>query len=111
MNLTAVVQKLKAERHRAEAEAERLDAAIRALGGLNSTATRKGRRQHGHLSAAARHRISLAQKARWRKQKLQTASNKKETRQTRKKHWSQLPENKARVLQLVKRMNRARLAA
>ncbi len=55
MDLNRILAELKAER-------ARLDAAISAIEGVNSRGTRRGRRR---LSAAARTRISEAQKARW----------------------------------------------
>jgi hypothetical protein len=102
MNLTGVVQQLRKERDRAQSEVERLDAALAALGNLDGTnRVRVGGQTRRHLSAAARHRISLAQKKRWALSKAKAT----------KKHWSQLPQNKARVLQMVRKMNRARRAA
>jgi hypothetical protein len=59
------------------------------------------------MSAAARRKIAAAQRARW----ARVRSQEQVKTSTQKRHWSQLPENKARVLQLVKRMNRARRAA
>jgi hypothetical protein len=64
-NLSAVVQELKRERERAQKDVQRIDAALAALGSLSSNSSS---RQHT-MSAAARRRISLAQKARWAKQK------------------------------------------
>lgn len=64
-NLSAVVQELKKERERAQKEVQRIDAALAALGSLISNSSS---RQHT-MSAAARRRISLAQKARWAKQR------------------------------------------
>jgi hypothetical protein len=64
-NVSAVVQQLKKERERAQGEVECIDAALAALGSIGSNGSS---RQHS-LSAAARRRISLAQKARWAKQK------------------------------------------
>ncbi|SRR5216684_3712086 len=59
-NLSGVVQQLKKELGRAQKEVRRFGAALTALGSSNSN----GRRT---LSAAARKKISLAQKARWAK--------------------------------------------
>jgi hypothetical protein len=67
-NVSAVVQQLKKERERAQGEVERIDAALAALGSIGSNGSS---RQHT-LSAAARGKISLAQKARWAKQKSAT---------------------------------------
>jgi hypothetical protein len=68
MKLDSILAELIAER-------DRLDVAIKALGGLIGTeksaskpTTSKPRRK---MSAAARKRISAAQKARWAKQKAQ----------------------------------------
>ena len=69
-----VLSELQSERKRAENELNRIDNAITALRGLaggrgparNHTTSSRGRRQ---LSAAARRRISMAQKARWAKYK------------------------------------------
>jgi hypothetical protein len=63
-NLSAVVQQLEKERERAQKELQRIDSALAALGSLSSNGSS---RQHT-MSAAARRRISLAQKARWAKQ-------------------------------------------
>lgn len=63
-NLSAVVGLLKKEREQAQKAVERIDAAIAALGSINSG----GSTRHT-MSAAARRKISLAQKARWAKQK------------------------------------------
>jgi hypothetical protein len=65
MNISAVVQQLKTELQRAENEANRFRAAISALGSSISHGLRPV------LSAAARKKISLAQKARWAKHKGQ----------------------------------------
>jgi hypothetical protein len=113
MNLSGVVQQLRKERDRAQAELERLATALSALGGLNSPGgTRKERRKRRHLSAAARHRISLAQKARWRKRRHQLQPVSKSTRKPRPRvHWTQLPRNRARVLQMARKMTQARTAA
>ena len=63
-----IIAQLKAERDRAAQQVNALDTAIRALSGLNSTAATRG---HRTMSAAARARISAAQKARWAKVKGQ----------------------------------------
>jgi hypothetical protein len=65
-----------------------------------------------HISSAVRRRISLAQKRRWRNQRrglhvLSTPTRKPQARV----HWTQLPKNRARVLQLARKMTRARTAA
>jgi hypothetical protein len=61
-----LVKELKRERGIAESRVKSLAAAIAALGGENSSNHKTGRRK---MSAAARRKISLAQKARWRAQK------------------------------------------
>jgi hypothetical protein len=65
-NLSEVVQQLRKERERAQKEVHRIDAALTALGNLSVNGARRGRHS---MSAAARRKISLAQKARWAKQK------------------------------------------
>ena len=57
-----IIAQLKAERDKASQQFNALDTAIRALSGLNSTGATGGRRT---MSAAARARISAAQRARW----------------------------------------------
>lgn len=64
-NLSIAVQQLKQERERIQKEAHRIDAALAALGGVSSN----GAARPHTMSAAARRKISLAQKARWAKQK------------------------------------------
>ena len=59
-----IIALLKAERDKAAQQVNALDAAIKALSGLNSTGVKRGRRT---MSAAARARISASQKARWAK--------------------------------------------
>jgi|SRR5579859_1291932 len=61
LDIEGIVEQLRAER-------SRIDAAIAALGGTSQN--RRGRRRGTRrMSAAARARISAAQKARWAKQK------------------------------------------
>ena len=68
-NLSGVVQQLKKAQAEAQGEVQRLGAALAALGSLTGgSATRKRRT----LSAAARRKISLAQKARWAKRGTNT---------------------------------------
>ena len=62
-NLKNVLQQVRDERKQAELRVERLDEVIRGLAGLNSSAPSRSR----IMSASARRRISLAQKARWAK--------------------------------------------
>jgi hypothetical protein len=64
-HLSTVVQQLKKERERVHKEVQRIDAALDALGSVNSN----GSSRRYTMSAAARRKISLAQKARWAKQK------------------------------------------
>ena len=76
MNLQQIVTELKSDR-------DRIDRAINAIEGLNSTghrrvgrppsAARKARRR-GRMSAAGRARIAAAQRARWAKAKQAQAS-------------------------------------
>jgi hypothetical protein len=106
MRLTGVVRKLQKERDRAKTGLARLDAALAALGSLNGS-FRGVRPKRRKMSVAGRARIAAAQRARW----ARVRSQKQVKTNKPKKHWSQLPENKTRVLQLVRRMNRARLAA
>src|SRR4029077_9450007 len=54
------------ERKQVQSRVEKLDEVIEGLVGLNSLApSRNGARRSGALSASARKRISVAQKARW----------------------------------------------
>src|SRR5438270_6745852 len=57
-----IIALLKAERDKAAQQVNALDTAIRTLSGLSSTRVSHG---PGKMSAAARARISAAQKARW----------------------------------------------
>ncbi len=63
-NLSGVVQQLKKAHTEAQGEVKRLGAALAALGSLTGRSPAGKRRT---LSAAARRKISLAQKARWAK--------------------------------------------
>jgi hypothetical protein len=67
-NLSGVVQQLKEAHAEAQGEVKRLGAALAALGNLAGSPTGKQRT----LSAAARKKISLAQKARWAKRSTNT---------------------------------------
>jgi hypothetical protein len=58
-NLSAVIEQLKAERQRVHKEAERIDAALAALGSSSKRT----------VSAASRRKMAAAQKARWAKVK------------------------------------------
>lgn len=64
-NLSVVVMRLRQERERVQKEAQRIDAALAALGSVSAN----GSSQRHSMSAAARRKISLAQKARWAKQR------------------------------------------
>jgi hypothetical protein len=61
-NMNVVVQQLKKEREHAQKQLHRIDEALAALGSVSNGVSRT-------LSAAARRKISLAQKARWAKVK------------------------------------------
>jgi len=62
-HMSGVVQQLKMERERAQKQVQRIDEALAALGGGSSNGSSR------KMSAAGRRRISMAQKARWAKQK------------------------------------------
>jgi|ERR1035437_8914570 hypothetical protein len=65
--LASIVSELRVERTKLADQLKHVDAALSVLGSLNGgTSYAKPRRT---LSASARRRISLAQKARWAKQK------------------------------------------
>jgi hypothetical protein len=63
-DLSILVQQLKKEHERAQREVQCIGAALAALG----TSASNGSSRQRTLSAAARRKISLAQKARWAKQ-------------------------------------------
>lgn len=63
MNIHDIVAKLRQEKLRLERQTEKVNQALIALGGL---AGKPGQRI---VSASARRRMSLAQKARWRKRR------------------------------------------
>jgi len=71
VNLAQVIKGLRAERSRAQKEVDRLEKAIAALGKLDGNPGRQAQRnemgKRRKLSAAARKRISRAQRARWAK--------------------------------------------
>lgn len=58
-NMSAVIEQLKAERERVHKEAQRIDAALAALG----SSTKRT------VTAASRRKMAAAQKARWAKAK------------------------------------------
>jgi hypothetical protein len=62
-----ILAQLKAARDKAAFELGRLEAAVSALSGIGSNSI-KSTRTRRKMSAAARRKISLAQKARWAKQ-------------------------------------------
>jgi len=64
--LSSIVSELRVERTNLANQLKRVDAALSVLGKLNAGSYKKPRRT---LSASARKRISLAQKARWAKSK------------------------------------------
>ena len=65
-NLENALQRIREEYKHAELRVEKLDEVIRGLVGLNgSVSAGKGAEQSRTMSASARRRISLAQKARW----------------------------------------------
>jgi hypothetical protein len=65
-NLQNALQHVCEERKHAQSRVEKLDEVIRGLVGLNgSVSAGKGAGQRHTMSASARKRISLAQKARW----------------------------------------------
>jgi hypothetical protein len=61
-----ILAQLKAARNKAASELGRLEAAVSALSGIGSNSIKPNRTRR-KMSAAARRRISLAQKARWAK--------------------------------------------
>lgn len=66
-NISRAVQQLRKELERAKTEVERFGAALAALGSKSGKRRGSLRGVGRRLSAAARKRISLAQKARWAK--------------------------------------------
>ena len=72
LNLENALQEIRDERKQAQLRVEKLDEVIRGLVGLNSLSpSRNGARQSRTMSASARRRISLAQKARWARVRAQ----------------------------------------
>jgi hypothetical protein len=70
-NVSGVIQQSKKERVRLEDQLHRVTAAITAFGRvyLHGTGAKAVAGKKGTMSAAARKKISLAQKARWAKQR------------------------------------------
>jgi hypothetical protein len=65
-NIENALQQIREEHKHAQLRVEKLDEVIQGLVGLNSfSPSRNGARQSRTMSASARRRISLAQKARW----------------------------------------------
>jgi hypothetical protein len=62
-HMSGVVQQLKKEREHVQKQLQHIDDALAALGSISSNGASRT------MSAAARKRISLAQKARWAKQR------------------------------------------
>lgn len=76
-NLNSALQQLRDERKQAQAQLEKLDQAISVIEGLSgrsNTRTSSGPRGGRSLSAAARKRISEAQRARWALRKKQAGT-------------------------------------
>jgi hypothetical protein len=76
MNLTRVVRQLRKERGRTQAELERLDAVLAALGSLD-VAGRVARRKGLSVSAAAPARMAAAQRARRAKEREENPTRSK----------------------------------
>ncbi len=79
-NLTNALEQLRAERGIAQAQVEKLDQAISVIESLNGSvgSRRIGPRRAGSqrfVSAAARRKMSLAQKARWAKTRKPQSAN------------------------------------
>ena len=77
-NLNSALDQLREERRQAEAQVEKLNQAIAVIEGLsgrNSTRAARGNRGGRSLSAAARRRISEAQRARWAQRKKQQGTS------------------------------------
>jgi hypothetical protein len=78
-NLNSALQQLREERKQTQSQVEKLDQAISVIEGLSGrTSTRGGatsNRSGRSLSAAARKRISEAQRARWAQRKKQAGTS------------------------------------
>jgi hypothetical protein len=78
--LASIVSELRVERENLASQLERVDAALSVLGNSNGgSSSTKPRRT---LSASARKRISLAQKARWAKRATNDQAGKKKPKRT-----------------------------
>ncbi len=76
-NLDSALQQLRQERKQAQEQIEKLDeaiAVIQGLAGRNNTRGASSGRRGRSLSAAARKRISDAQRARWAQRKKESSS-------------------------------------
>ena len=76
-NLNSALQQLRDERKQEQSQLEKLDQAISVIEGLagrTNTRTSSGSRSGRSLSAAARKRISEAQRARWAQRKKQAGT-------------------------------------
>jgi hypothetical protein len=76
-NINSALDQLREERKQAQAQIEKLDRAISViedLAGRSNARVTQGRRAGRTLSAAARKRISEAQRARWAQRKKQPGS-------------------------------------
>ena len=76
-NLNSALQQLRDERKQAQAQVEKLDQAISVIEGLSTRTNKRisnGSRGRRTLSAAARKRISEAQRARWAQRKKQAGT-------------------------------------
>ena len=94
-HMSVVVHQLKKEREHVHKQLERIDAALEALGSASSNGASRT------LSPAARRRISLAQKARWAKQKVATpkrtisAAGRKRIAAAQRARWAKVKSKKA----------------
>jgi hypothetical protein len=91
-NLSDVVQQLRKERERAQKEVHRIDAALTALGNPSVNGTNPSRHS---MSVAARRKISLAQKARWARQKTKprrtmSAASRKKIAAAQRARWAKV---------------------
>jgi hypothetical protein len=94
-NLSVVVMRLRKERERVQKEAQRIDAALAALGSVSDN----GSSRHA-MSAAARRKISLAQKARWAKQRKKpggtiSAAGRRRIAAAQRARWAKVRQKKA----------------
>ncbi len=95
-NLSVLVTQLRKERKRVHKEAQRIDAALAALRSVSANGS-SGRHS---MSAAARRKISLAQKARWAKQRTKprrtiSAAGRRRIAAAQRARWAKVREKKA----------------